>query len=200
MATFNAFGKFFGNGDSNGKNGARSSRRQRQQNEVVKRSKRDHVKDSLEILEQRWLPTVSITENPIGTINIIYGDPNDSASISGFASNLTVAGTLSPGLVTSNSITNISVTGVGGYTSTLTINGTNAIRNPSNNSTLTFAIGSVTVTNLDQDISGVITNNLGNTNVRLFAGGSAQDGLDIGATYVASLVPQISGGSTIPCP
>lgn len=28
----------------------------------------------------------------------------------------------------------------------------------------------------------------------------AVNGLDIGATYVASLVPQISGGSTIPCP
>ena len=85
MAAFNTFGKFFGNADPNSKNSSHSSRRQRQQNEVAKRSKRDQVKDSLEILEQRWLPTVSISENPIGTINIIYGDPNDSASISGFA-------------------------------------------------------------------------------------------------------------------
>ena len=160
MAPINTFGKFFGNGDGAGNNNERLSRRQRKQRDVAKRAKREELRDTLEKLEQRWLPAVSVTENPTTkTLTISYGASGDDATITGNPTNFTIIGTgVNSPLVfnSANNIQNITVTGQGsGFVNTLTVNGTTAIQNPnaSGSPLVKFTASGLTAINLQQMVS-----------------------------------------------
>ncbi|MFM7130090.1 MAG: beta strand repeat-containing protein, partial [bacterium] len=191
MAPFSVLSKIFGLVKSN--NGALSSKRQRRLAEVAERVRAKFLRQSLEDLEQRWLPVVSF--NLVGTSLTIFADSNNddvflTATNTGnvILSSPTASGFTSPYTFTSaNALTDISVTGPGsGFTSFLTVNGTGSLRNPAGGNLSSFTAGQFSAITLSTDLTGAVSGTGSITNVRVFPGASLQDGVSLSPTTVTT--------------
>ncbi|MFM7317939.1 MAG: hypothetical protein ACKO5E_13420, partial [bacterium] len=193
MAPFSVLSKIFGLVKSN--NGALSSKRQRRLAEVAERVRAKFLRQSLEDLEQRWLPVVTCNYNPVsGGLTIFASGNNDEVFLTAtntgnvILSSPTASGFSSPYTFTSaNALTDISVTGPGsGFTSFLTVNGTGSLQNPAGGNLTSFTAGQFSAITLSTDLTGAVSGTGSITNVRVFPGASLQDGLSLSPTTVTT--------------
>jgi len=167
MAPFSVLSKIVGL--VNGKNGALSSKRQRRLAEVAERVRAKFLRQSIEDLEQRWLPVVNVSFNSASSlITITTGSNNDEVFITGNPTNFVISGTgYSANTITSatGSWSKITVTGQGsGASSFLTVNGTAPLTNPTGAANLTtFSASQFSQISIYQDITGTISGSNTNT-------------------------------------
>ncbi|MFM7592944.1 MAG: beta strand repeat-containing protein, partial [Isosphaeraceae bacterium] len=190
MAPFSVLSKIFGLVKSN--NGALSSKRQRRLAEVAERVRAKFLRQSLEDLEQRWLPVVTFNYNPVsGGVTIFASGNNDEVFLTGGSGNFILSSPTnsafsSPYTFTSN-IASVRVTGPGsGFTSFLTVNGTGSIQNPTGGNLTSFTAGQFSAITLSTDLTGAVSGTGSITNVLVFPGSSLQDGVSLSPITVTT--------------